>query len=123
MRYKKEIELRKKLHNELVELKGNIRVFCRVRPVIKEDGTDFEKAVTFAEDEDDKLFIKSKGSNKTFEMDRVFNPDASQKQVSLPSPIFNSPLSHGLYIPWNLIPKSKIKSWVWPENDDNRFCY
>ena len=37
-KYKKEMALRKKLHNELVELKGNIRVYCRVRPVVKEDG-------------------------------------------------------------------------------------
>merc|ERR1719494_1050338 len=35
-RYKREMALRKKLHNEVVELKGNIRVFCRVRPSIKE---------------------------------------------------------------------------------------
>ena len=42
-RYNKEIQLRKKLHNELVELKGNIRVFCRVRPLIMEDGNSTEQ--------------------------------------------------------------------------------
>jgi len=56
-------------------------VFCRVRPIIKEDGTECENTVTFAEDEDDKLLIKNKGSIKTFEMDRVFTPNATQKQV------------------------------------------
>lgn len=30
---------RKELHNQLIELKGNIRVFCRVRPLIIEDGS------------------------------------------------------------------------------------
>lgn len=33
--YVKEYELRKKLHNELIEMKGNIRVFCRVRPILQ----------------------------------------------------------------------------------------
>ena len=28
--------LRKKLHNELIDLKGNIRVFCRIRPSKRE---------------------------------------------------------------------------------------
>jgi hypothetical protein len=31
--YRKEVRARKRLHNELIELKGNIRVICRVRPV------------------------------------------------------------------------------------------
>lgn len=33
VKYRKEMKLRKKLHNELVDLKGNIRVFGRLRPV------------------------------------------------------------------------------------------
>ena len=37
-KYKHEMALRKKLHNQVVDLKGNIRVFCRIRPVIPEDG-------------------------------------------------------------------------------------
>uniref|UniRef100_A0A7M5TT09 Kinesin-like protein n=2 Tax=Clytia hemisphaerica TaxID=252671 RepID=A0A7M5TT09_9CNID len=83
VRYKKEIELRKKLHNELVDLKGNIRVFCRVRPVIKEDGDDDEQAVTFGDDpdNDDALWVQNKSSNKHFQMDRVFQPNASQTEV------------------------------------------
>lgn len=32
--YKKEFLLRRKYYNELVEIKGNIRVFCRVRPLL-----------------------------------------------------------------------------------------
>lgn len=35
-KYGKEMALRKKLHNELVDIKGNIRVFGRVRPIIDE---------------------------------------------------------------------------------------
>lgn len=38
-RYLLEMKQRKQLHNQLVELKGNIRVLCRVRPLISEDGS------------------------------------------------------------------------------------
>ena len=53
-KYKEEMTLRKKLHNELVTLKGNIRVCCRVRPVIKEDdgGKQAENVVRFNEDDE-----------------------------------------------------------------------
>lgn len=82
-KYKKEMALRKKLHNELVELKGNIRVYCRVRPVIKEDGggRNAEKVITFDEDDDAILSVFSKGSKKSFEMDKVFRPESTQEQV------------------------------------------
>lgn len=81
-RYKKELELRKKLHNDLVELKGNIRVFCRVRPVIREDGESCEQVVSFSDDEEDNiLYVKNKGATKSFEMDRVFKPTATQNDV------------------------------------------
>lgn len=82
-KYKKEMALRKKLHNELVELKGNIRVYCRVRPVIKEDGggRNAENVITFDEDDDAILNVFSKGANKPFEMDKVFKPESTQEQV------------------------------------------
>ncbi|RRT34174.1 hypothetical protein B296_00056133, partial [Ensete ventricosum] len=32
-------KLRKKLHNTILELKGNIRVFCRVRPLLLDNGS------------------------------------------------------------------------------------
>ena len=82
--------LRKKLHNELVELKGNIRVFCRVRPVIKEDGggRNAENVITFDEDDDAILNVFSKGSNKPFEMDKVFKPQSTQEQVKNYSKVY-----------------------------------
>ena len=36
-KYRKESRLRKKLHNDLMELRGNIRVFVRVRPILDSD--------------------------------------------------------------------------------------
>ena len=35
--YQKEKERRKELHNTLVQVRGNIRVHCRVRPVLDFD--------------------------------------------------------------------------------------
>lgn len=82
-KYKKEMTLRKKLHNELVDLKGNIRVYCRVRPVIKEDGggKNAENVISFDEDDDALLNVFSKGATKLFEMDKVFRPESTQEQV------------------------------------------
>jgi kinesin family member C2/C3 len=34
-KYLKELRERKKLFNQLQEIRGNIRVFCRVRPLLK----------------------------------------------------------------------------------------
>ena len=75
--------LRKKYHNELVDLRGNIRVFCRVRPVIREDGggKPAENVVSFDQDDDALVNVLSKGALKTFEMDKVFTPRSTQEEV------------------------------------------
>eukprot|EP00794_Sanderia_malayensis_P019043 gene19043-20956_t len=82
-KYAKEMRLRKKLHNELVDLKGNIRVFCRVRPTIKEDGGGMngENVIEFDEDDDGLLSVDHKGKMKQFEVDRVFKPSSTQLEV------------------------------------------
>lgn len=82
-KYQKEMKLRKKFHNELVELKGNIRVFCRVRPTIKEDGSgqQAEDIVALDQDDDGVLYVNSKGRTQSFEVDKVFGERSSQQQV------------------------------------------
>jgi len=35
--YKSELQIRRSLHNKLQELRGNIRVVCRVRPITSGD--------------------------------------------------------------------------------------
>lgn len=42
-RLKEESAERKRLFNQLQEIKGNIRVFCRVRPLTNEEQTRGEK--------------------------------------------------------------------------------
>ncbi|XP_064016619.1 kinesin-like protein KIFC3 isoform X4 [Pogoniulus pusillus] len=82
-KYRRELQLRKKCHNELVRLKGNIRVFGRVRPITKEDGEGPEaaNAVTFDADDDAVLHLLHKGKQVSFELDKVFPPQASQEEV------------------------------------------
>ncbi|XP_071346046.1 kinesin-like protein KIFC3 isoform X3 [Trachinotus anak] len=82
-KYKREMNLRKKCHNELVRLKGNIRVFCRVRPVSQEeqDAADAKTMLSFDSDDDAVLYLSNKGKIMTFELDKVFAPQASQEEV------------------------------------------
>ncbi|CAG8484145.1 15308_t:CDS:2 [Funneliformis caledonium] len=79
---------RKELHNQLLDLKGNIRVMCRVRPC-----TDGENDVVLAKLKcsDDKRSIeistermslwRTKVDTSTFKFDCVFDQKADQDQV------------------------------------------
>jgi kinesin family protein C2/C3 len=83
-RYVKEMKLRKRLHNELVDLKGNIRVYCRVRPFISEDGVGVSSqssTITFDHSDDGVLNVTNKGTVKLFEMEKVFQPTSTQDEV------------------------------------------
>lgn len=82
-KYKREMNLRKKCHNELVRLKGNIRVFCRVRPVSQEeqDSADAKTMLSFDSEDDAVLYLSNKGKIMTFELDKVFPPQATQEEV------------------------------------------
>ncbi|XP_036753540.2 kinesin-like protein KIFC3 isoform X1 [Manis pentadactyla] len=82
-KYRRELQLRKKCHNELVRLKGNIRVIARVRPVTREDreGPEATNAVTFDPDDDSVIHLLHKGKPVSFELDKVFSPRASQQDV------------------------------------------
>ena len=83
-KYHCEMALRKKLHNQVVELKGNIRVLCRVRPPIAEDGSGPNSRIVVAPDADDDSLIKMlwKGQTKSIEVDKVFGKLSTQEQVT-----------------------------------------
>ena len=67
----------------MINAPGNIRVFCRVRPQIKEDGTgpQADMMVTFDEYDDSLVQVLYKTRPQAFEMDRVFTPTSTQDEV------------------------------------------
>ncbi|CAA0816237.1 Kinesin-1 [Striga hermonthica] len=78
-------KLRKKLHNTILELKGNIRVFCRVRPLLSDDGVRNDaKVVSFPTSTETLgrgIDLAHNGQKLSFTFDKVFMPDASQEDV------------------------------------------
>ncbi|KAJ3010263.1 kinesin-like nuclear fusion protein [Thoreauomyces humboldtii] len=94
-RVREEETMRRRLHNTIQELKGNIRVFCRVRPPLpheREERTDdILTHIGFAEKDETAIELKQavesasgqKSVEKTypFTFDRVFQPEAPQTAV------------------------------------------
>lgn len=78
-------KLRKKLHNTILELKGNIRVFCRVRPLLPDEGSNADAKVinfpTSTEAMGRGVDLFQNGQKHSFMFDKVFVPDASQEDV------------------------------------------
>nr|XP_006822195.1 PREDICTED: kinesin-like protein klpA-like [Saccoglossus kowalevskii] len=86
---------RKILHNTILELKGNIRVFCRVRPLLDEEisGQALAAPMSFPDREQKAIELekpaeesavggqKKKASKYEFAFDRVFSPETSQNDV------------------------------------------
>ncbi|KAL5548234.1 hypothetical protein UlMin_003465 [Ulmus minor] len=77
--------LRKKLHNTILELKGNIRVFCRVRPLLPDEDSKSEGKIfsfpTSMEQHERGIDLAQNGQKHSFTFDKVFVPDASQEVV------------------------------------------
>ncbi|XP_035385189.1 kinesin-like protein KIFC1 isoform X2 [Electrophorus electricus] len=86
----REIE-RRKLHNALQELKGNIRVFCRVRPLFSNKNITIShihlpvhdnKSLTLAKMEESHTGRNADvQKNYNFSFDRVFGPSSTQSEV------------------------------------------
>ncbi|XP_072026491.1 LOW QUALITY PROTEIN: uncharacterized protein [Amphiura filiformis] len=73
--YKKECLQRKLLYNKLQELRGNIRVFCRVRY-----DSRTECALNFPSDQDI-MATNLAGKRLSYSFDRVFTPQSTQTEV------------------------------------------
>ncbi|XP_069656928.1 kinesin-like protein KIF25 isoform X1 [Haliaeetus albicilla] len=95
-RYEKEKQKRRALHNTLVELRGNIRVHCRIRPLLPFDTAaghsvsqdrqrNSSEKVAYAADDETVLVKCSRPGhasiNKTFQFERVYSPLESQDTV------------------------------------------
>lgn len=82
-KYTEESFERRRLYNEVIELKGNIRVFCRCRPL---NGSEIANksvvsGVNFESAPEELQVICSDSSKKQFKFDHVFRPEDNQEAV------------------------------------------
>lgn len=90
---RKEETLRRKLHNQIQELKGNIRVFCRVRPLLRNEPAQSAANINFPDIDEDGKEISLQGpeeknsfgtvttKNHAFSFDHVFSPSSQNPEV------------------------------------------
>ncbi|KAL0683234.1 hypothetical protein Bca4012_050082 [Brassica carinata] len=74
---------RKELYNKILELKGNIRVFCRCRPLnFEEIEAGASMGIDVESTKNGEVIVMSNGlPKKSFKFDSVFAPSASQADV------------------------------------------
>uniref|UniRef100_A0AAR5Q252 Kinesin motor domain-containing protein n=1 Tax=Dendroctonus ponderosae TaxID=77166 RepID=A0AAR5Q252_DENPD len=76
---------RHKMHNLIQDLKGNIRVFCRVRPVLMDDGEKPLCRISFPDDHSLEISKQLSGeledSKSEYSFDKVFSQDSTQTEV------------------------------------------
>lgn len=80
VKYKEEVKKRKKLHNQIEDMKGKIRVFCRVRPMNEREVSGNMGNVTNIPDEMT-IQLATKNGNKSYHFDNVFGPESTQEEV------------------------------------------
>ncbi|KAJ0416537.1 P-loop containing nucleoside triphosphate hydrolase protein [Aspergillus carlsbadensis] len=90
---RREETLRRKLHNQVQELKGNIRVFCRVRPPLGAEEVSNATQYSYPDESEDCKEINILGpeeksslgavtrKNHNFSFDHVFGPSAQNSDV------------------------------------------
>ncbi|CAG9465708.1 unnamed protein product [Pedinophyceae sp. YPF-701] len=80
--YKQEMTMRKRLHNTIEDMKGKIRVYARVRPILPHE-TKQGQSVALSYPDRFTLAHPWKDSKKprTYEFDTVFTPNETQEQV------------------------------------------
>lgn len=90
---RKEETVRRKLHNQVQELKGNIRVFCRVRPSLKNEDSTEVAPIQYPDEAEESKEINLVGpeeksslgtvsrKNNFFSFDRVFGPSSQNGEV------------------------------------------
>ncbi|ONK66812.1 uncharacterized protein A4U43_C06F12230 [Asparagus officinalis] len=76
----------RKLFNEVQELKGNIRVYCRIRPFLSGENRKSTTIDYIGENGELLLvnpFKQGKDGNHSFKFNRVFGPAATQEEIFL----------------------------------------
>ncbi|TYH46067.1 hypothetical protein ES332_D11G310000v1 [Gossypium tomentosum] len=83
-------EKRRETLNKIIDIKGSIRVFCRVRPFL---WTDKRRTPEPILSELDQVIVTSSGSRKEFGFDKIFHQEANQDDVFVDvEPILRSAL-------------------------------
>eukprot|EP00736_Rhodelphis_marinus_P008275 Rmarinus@m.14713 len=99
-KYHRELDERRRLYNVVQEIRGNIRVFCRVRPLLAIELKEGEESVVSITDSQGmrdgtsyegttegiacvEIFSERSNAVKSFEFDRVFGPASTQSEVFL----------------------------------------
>ncbi|KAJ3684650.1 hypothetical protein LUZ61_013814 [Rhynchospora tenuis] len=72
--------LRRDALNEYLDLKGNIRVFCRIRPFLPQETFGFQKSI-FDLDFSNVLLRVAETKCKKYNFDKVFHPNSTQEDV------------------------------------------
>ncbi|KAL1811095.1 hypothetical protein DCAR_0623212 [Daucus carota subsp. sativus] len=81
---------RRQALNNILDIKGSIRVFCRIRPYLSASKGIVHQPISV---ESNKIVIRSGGSKKEFEFDKVFTQEESQENIFLEvEPILRSAL-------------------------------
>ncbi|KAL2628647.1 hypothetical protein R1flu_013333 [Riccia fluitans] len=81
-KYAEESLERRQLYNKVLELKGNIRVFCRCRPLSPfEVSSGASAVVEFEAVKDNELIVRQGNTKKLFKFDQVFTPHDDQGEV------------------------------------------
>uniref|UniRef100_A0A1B0DP57 Kinesin-like protein n=1 Tax=Phlebotomus papatasi TaxID=29031 RepID=A0A1B0DP57_PHLPP len=87
---------RKDLHNQMMDLRGNIRVFCRVRPPLNSESQKLLCGWGYLDEaslEVTSLDPKNKGHRNEFSFDQVFHPGTPQEDIfSMVAPLIQSAL-------------------------------
>ncbi|KAF3332866.1 kinesin-4 [Carex littledalei] len=80
-RYNEAVKENRNLYNMLQELRGNIRVFCRIRPTF--NSTSRSSIEYIGEDGSVMVFdpLKPQSTRKVFQFNKVFGPKATQGDV------------------------------------------
>ena len=81
-KFKEEQKKRKDLHNQLEDMKGAIRLFCRIRPLSNNELSREESKIPIALSKDEfTVELHGKTQNVNYNFDSVFGPDSTQDQV------------------------------------------
>ncbi|VEL14397.1 unnamed protein product [Protopolystoma xenopodis] len=75
--YRQEVQTRRILYNTLIELRGNIRVFCRIRP-----SALVNNWLAISEDHELIASLPNSSTKRRYQFDEVFTSTSTQEDVS-----------------------------------------